>query len=442
MNFYPLTKNLDFKPSLEITFVLALTIFSLITSLININFPAHKIFDEVYRVTRAEMFLHGQSYFSPQPRFGKYLLILGMLVFGDNPIGWRIIQAVTSSLVVPIGYLIAKKIFKYKYSGLLTAFFLTFEPTLLAYSRVGVTTSNLIFFRTLSLLLFILATENKDLKSNILYFLCAITTGLTIAIKWTGLSILPTFWLWTKIKNDLKNTLSKKLSFTILFLAIVVLTYTLTFVGEVGNFQYDHLKYNMPDNNFIEGIISWHKLAFNTHLHTHNNHPCSSKWYTWPFMYKPVLMYWSFDTISKKITCILGLGNPIIWWSGILAILFQLFLLFYKRDKIMIFLLGSYFISLLPFAFITRPMFLYHYLSPLFILILILEYTFVNLYKEKKYLRPVLMLLISLVVAMFFYFYPFVNGYPVSIDEYRHRLWFKNWREYTSSIRNILEHYP
>jgi len=431
-------KKSGFKINLEITFIIALTVFSFITSLININFPAHKIFDEVYRITRAEMFFSGQSYFSPQPRFGKALLILGMLVFGDNPLGWRIIQVITESLLVPVGYLVAKKIFKYKYSGLLTAFFITFELIYLAYSRVGVTTMNLAFFRVLSLLLFILSTENKDLKSKVFYFLCAIITGLTIAIKWTALSLLPIFWLWGKTKNNLKNTLHKNLSFKILFLVIIVLTYTLTFMGEKGNFQYDHLKYNMPDSNFIEGLISWHKLAFNTHLHAHNHHPCSSKWYTWPLMYKPMLMYWSFDTISKKITCILGFGNPIIWWSGILAILFQLFLLFFKRDRIMIFLLGSYFISFLPYTFITRPMFLYHYLSSLFILILILEYTFVNLYKEKKYLRPVLMLLIGLIVAAFFYFYPFVNGYPISIEEYKHRLWFESWREYSLSIKKIL----
>ena len=287
---------------------------------------------------------------------------------------------------------------------------------------------------TLSLLFLILSTESNNRNSKLFFCLSAITMGLSIALKWTALVLFPIFFLWIVTKINLKDKLLAGLSSTLLFLIVVALTYLLTFAGEGKNHEYLHQRYKMPNSNFIEGVISWHKLAFKTHANTHNNHPCSSKWYTWAFTYKPVLIYWKFDGIKKQITSILSFGNPAIWWFGILAILFQLFMLFFKRDKTIIFLLSSYFASLLPYAFIKRPMFLYHYLPSLVFVILILEYTFVNLYKEKKYLRPLLILFIALVVSTFFYFYPFANGYPVSISEYKSRLWFKSWREYTPKI--------
>ncbi len=186
----------------------------------------------------------------------------------------------------------------------------------------------------------------------------------------------------------------------------------------------------MDNSSFLKGMISWHKLAFDLQLHVNSHHSYSSKWYTWPFMYKPLLIFWQFNPLNKQITSIIGLGNPIIWWSGILAILFQIFLILSgKGNKIINFLVGTYFIAFLPYAFIPRPMFLYHYLPALFILILILEYTFVHFYTEKKYLRPFLISWISLVVLFYFYLYPLANGYSLSSSDYKNRLLLNSWKK-------------
>lgn len=421
------------KLKLETIFIIALTVFSFIVSVINISFPDHLIFDEVYRVVRAEKVLDGQIFFTAQPHFGRYLILLGILIFGDNPIGWRITQAVTSTLLVPVSFLIGKKLFKHKYAGLLSAFFVTFELAYLVYSRIGVVIIHQVFFVALSFLLFVLSTEENNKNAKLFYFLSAVTTGLSVAIKWTSLVLFPILWLWAKTKSGLQSVPVRK---KILFLTVAACAYLVTFSGEAKNYEYYNQKYNMPNNNFVQGVISWHKLAFLAHARKHGDHPSSSRWYTWPFMYKPVLIYWKFDDVNSQVTSILGLGNPVIWWAGVLAILFQLLMLFFKRDKIIVFLLGTYFISFLPYVLIARPMFLYHYLPSLFFLILILEYTFVNLYKEKIFLRPVLISLIILVIAAFFYLYPFANGYPVSLSEYNHRLYFKSWKEYQISPGN------
>ena len=426
--------SLIIKPRLEIIILIFLTIFSFIVRIINLNFPNHLMYDEIYRVARAQKFLSHEVFFTAQPHFTRYLIILGILLFGDNPIGWRITQVVTGTLIIPMFYLIGKRLFKHKHAGLLSAFFITFSPSLLAYSRVGIATIHQIFFIVFSLLLFILATESKNNSRILFYFLSAITTGLAIATKWTSLFLIPVFWLWLKTRENIKSITMGKIFFNVVFLLLVLCTYTITFAGEGENFNYLHQKFNTPNSNFVEGFVSWHKLAFTAHAKKNTYHPCSSKWYTWPLLYKPVLIYMKVDTINNKVTTILGIGNPIIRWCGTLAILFQLFLLLFmkdaRKDKIIIFLLGAYFISFLPYAFIKRPMFLYHYLPSLLFQVLILEYTFINLYKKIQYFRPIFWTLLILMVTVFFYFYPLVNGYPISITEYNNKLWFKSWKEY------------
>ncbi len=424
------TKKSNLKINLEIAFVFALTIFSFIISMIHLNFPSTRIFDELYRVTRAELFLHKQVFVVDQPPFGRYPMILGILLFGNNPIGWRISQIISRALLVPISYFIGKSIFKHKHAGLLMAFFVTFNLSFLAYSRIGVVVMLEVFLVAISFLLFILSIKDDTKNGKLLFCLSAVLTGFTIATKWTALCLLPIYWLWIKTKTNIKSTFPERLPFKILFLIIVFSAYLLTFAGEKRNFEYYHQAYGMHNSSFLESVISWHKLAIGSHTREGVSHPYSSKWYTWPFMYKPVVLYQDIDKAGKQITSIIGLGNPIVWWLGDLAILFQLFLLLFKRDKTMVFLLGAYFISFLPYAFIQRPMFLYHYLISLFFQMLILEYTFANLYKEKVFLRPALSLLLVLIIFIFFYFYPFINGYPVSTSEYFHRLWFKSWREF------------
>ncbi len=121
----------------ELILLILLIIFSFVIRVINLGFPDHKIFDEVYRVTRAQMFLHSQPFFTPQPHFGRYLIMLGILLCGDNPIGWRITSVCCGTLLVFVSYLIGKKIFSHKNAVSNPAFFVTFSSTYLAYSRIG-----------------------------------------------------------------------------------------------------------------------------------------------------------------------------------------------------------------------------------------------------------------------------------------------------------------
>lgn len=395
-----------------------LTIFSFVIRVINLDNLDNLIWDELHTVGRIRKLIQGESFYSDHPPFAKLIQFVSVSIFGDNPFGWRASQAIFGALLVPVSYMIGKRLFDYKYAGLLAASFVSFDLMFLGQSIIGLNHIYLAFFIALSLLLFL----------NHLYFLCAVTSGLTIGIKWIGLVLLPIYILWFCLNTNMKKNLVQKSFKCTVFLIILFCSYFLTFSFERDNFEFYKKEFKVETKSLPQAISSWHKLAFGSHsIIEEQKNQYSSRWFTWPLMYKPVWM--NFFTFGyAKAQCTLGMGNPLIWWLGALAVLYQLFLLRIKIRKEMVFLLGCYFISFIPFAFIQRPMFLHHYMTALYFLIFILEATFANLYKEHPHLRFILIGVIFLIVFLFFYFYPFITSNLVSYTEYHNRLWFESWK--------------
>ncbi len=102
-------------------------------------------------------------------------------------------------------------------------------------------------------------------------------------------------------------------------------------------------------------------------------HPYGSKWYGWPLMIKPI-SYWVDG--NKQIWLF---GNPIIWLSSTFAVITATLALITRvikprNRRAVAFLLVGFFVCWLPFALISRVMFLYHYLTPLIFAIMILGF--------------------------------------------------------------------
>jgi len=65
------------------------------------------VFDEAHYVPAARKLLMGQPVNNEHPPLSKFLIVLGILVFGDNPLGWRFFSVLTSSASVALIALIA-----------------------------------------------------------------------------------------------------------------------------------------------------------------------------------------------------------------------------------------------------------------------------------------------------------------------------------------------
>lgn len=179
------------------------------------------------------------------------------------------------------------------------------------------------------------------------------------------------------------------------------------------------------DNNSIKEIVQQTKDMYHYHSTLTATHPFQSAWYEWPFMYRPVWLYT--NTLGGNIvSTIVGIGNPFIWWFGVIAAIATLIKTFIKKEKedffIIIFILCSY----VPYIFIGRAMFMYHYFPTLpFIMLAIVS--FMKYITEKQKTNMYLKFYIALIIITFFVFYPVSSGL-VTNSEYVDALkWLSSW---------------
>ena len=121
---------------------------------------------------------------------------------------------------------------------------------------------------------------------------------------------------------------------------------------------------------------------------------------------------------------IVDIGNPFIWWFGIVSFIYLVISTFKKNSNskfILIFILASF----VPYIFIGRIMFMYHYFITLpFIMLGIVAFI---KWLSEKYSKRVYFVYISLVIIGFMVFYPVVSGMNISEDYINALKWFSSW---------------
>lgn len=166
-------------------------------------------------------------------------------------------------------------------------------------------------------------------------------------------------------------------------------------------------------------------------------HPFSSVWYEWIWDKRPVL--YASDSLSNGLrSCISAFGNPLIWWLGIPAFVYQIYQLIHKKSGTALLLVIGYLSQLTPWIAVTRCTFTYHYFPAVPFLILMIgnsawQFYQVSLQKPKK--QNIILLSFSAYVLLtgilFAMFYPVLSGYPVRetyIDTYLS--WVSSWQLY------------
>ena len=131
-----------------------ITLFSLFLRLWNLNKPKGFIFDEVYYAKNANSLItHGvelnsanQSEFVVHPPLGKWLIGIGIKLFGNNEFGWRISAAVFGTLSILLIYLIAQRLFNSYLLSNIAAGLMALDGLNLVMSRVALLDIFLMFF--------------------------------------------------------------------------------------------------------------------------------------------------------------------------------------------------------------------------------------------------------------------------------------------------------
>ena len=415
-----------------------------------ITYENSAYFDEIYFATSAYEYANGEPATEyTHPHLGKILQTIPVVFFGITPFSYRLMNNLAGIGIVIVMYILGKLIFKKRLYAFLPAFLMAFDNFHFAQTRIGTVDGILIFFCLLSSLFmykyFTLDSKASMKKKLINLFFCGLFFGCAVATKWmgfyTGLGLALIFF-GKMIYETIKEKKFDKQNIVIMIACVIffIMIPSIMYVTMYFNFETVHGKINDLNDFFkITGDM------FNFHSTLTATHPFSSLWYTWPIMQKPVWFYVA-NINATTTSTICNLGNPAVWWFGVVALIYVLAKLLknivlriigkdvifkiIKKDKEIkkgdIFIIVMYLSVWLPYVFIGRVMFLYHYFMALPFVIFAITALIKFLYEKfnKKWIVLGYMLI---VVVMFWTFYPVSSGRPVSKSYVNSLHWIDTW---------------
>lgn len=454
------------------------------------SFRNSMYFDEIYHARTAYEFLHGlTTYENTHPPLGKIFISLGVAIFGMNPFGWRITGTLFGIAMLPFLYLFGKKMTRNTPAAALACFLFAFDFMHFTQTRIATIDVYITFF-VIAMYYFMYSYCTMSFYDTPLYKtfvplgLCGICMGFGIACKWTGvyagcgLALLFFAHLFRRYREYLyakahpgkssngidhreivKNfshhtikTIDFCLTFFVLIPAVIYLLSYLPFVDNTHTGLFDRMLANQTS-------------MFNYHSGLESTHPYASSWYQWPTMERPIWYYSGYlsDVLKEGIS---AFGNPLVWWMGIPAFLYVVYLLISRNSLLRslagnssattvaasksgtrsvqhgtphtadsasefapnilsraeystaVFLTVGYLAQYLPWFFVTRITFIYHYFPSVPFVVLMIVYSLMQLKKRVSDRTFIIICCIYaiLVFALFLLFYPVLSGQPVAVD--------------------------
>ena len=407
----------------EIAPISLIIAFALILRLWRLNLPKGYIFDEVYYAKNAnslirngvELNSQGQAEFIVHPPLGKWLIGIGIKIFGNNEFGWRISAAVIGTLSVLLIYFITKELFNSIFLSNIAAALMALDGLALVMSRVALLDIFLMFF---ILLAFYFLVKNY-------LWLSGIAIGLAAATKWSAIFLIPFFILLTL--NYLQIEPIKLLKRAAQFIFLPSLIYLISWSGWIftsGGWD------RQSGSNIFTSLWKYHIAILDFHRSLAETHSYAANPWSWLILGRPTSFFYETPTGCGVSSCsqeILAIGTPILWWAGIFAIALTFGFFVANRDRISTLILAGIAGTYLPWFLIqSRTTFYFYAISILPFLILALIYTFNWVLKYDDYRKQIIAFLV-VVAINFIYFLPVLLGIEIPYSQWLSRMWLNSW---------------
>ena len=397
--------------------------FALTLRLWRLNLPKGYIFDEVYYAKNAaslitdgvELNEQGAAEFVVHPPMGKWLIGIGIKLFGNNESGWRIIAAIVGSASVLLIYLIVQRLFKSLFLSNIAAALFALDGLHLVMSRVALLDIFLMFF--------ILLTFYLILRDNL--WLSGVVIGLAAATKWSAVFVIPFLILLTvNIGRANFVTWSKRFyQFVLTPIGIYLLSWSGWFISAKG-WARD------SGSNLFSSLWNYHVEIMNFHRGLTEQHTYAANPWSWLVLGRPTSFYYETPKNCGAQSCsqeILAIGTPILWWAGIFAIAITVGLFIVNRDRISAYILAGIAGTYLPWFFIQNRTTFYFYAIAIFpfivlSLINVFNWALIN-QKNRKFIY-------GFVIAVginFIYFMPIFIGINIPYVDWLARMWLPSW---------------
>lgn len=435
--------------------------------------------------------LTGDPSWIVHPDGGKWVIALGEAVFGLDPFGWRIAAVVIGSLTVLVLARLVRRMTGSTVLGCFAGLLLAFDGMHFVMSRLALLDVFLAFWLVCGVAC--LVADRDWIRERLDRYriirpwqlLAGISFGMACATKWSGLYVLAVFGVLTVIWEVLARRRAPKdspvrrhgwVTTTLVvgapaFVSIVVvagLVYVTTWTGFLihhelfeARFGRGYGDYSAPWGSYVDrpttGFLGETRDAFRSLWHFHvmtydfhtqgldsaEQHPYQSNPLGWLVMERPVGVEYTGDMPATECgarsgsTClreVLILGNPIIWWSGVLALFASVVAWIVTRSwrwgvPVLAVLAGW-----VPwFLNADRPIFSFYAVVVIPFTIIAISLVLAELARaaESPRHRYVVGLFagifLTAVVVTFWFFHPIYTGKIIPYDSWHDRMWFDRW---------------
>ena len=366
------------------------------------------------------------------PPFGRNMIAVGILLFGNNSFGWRISNVVFGAMGIVIAYYLGMRLSGRRIVGLLTAGFLLFDGLYFAYSRAGLIDLYVAVLMVGALLAFLTYLSAPPDRIRWPLFVTGVLLGLGIATKWNagyaalliGLVTVGRLGhlLWLRHRGatsqEVRNGIREHLICIPFMLgAVPASMYVLTYAPF-----------------FLEGyslaqFVDLQKTAFRIQTTLTYDNAQSSQWWQWPLALRPV-WFGNRSLGDGRIATTYANGNPLLYWAFLPAMAWVCFHWWRTRRTALIVLAIGFFGQWLPWILVEKNAYVYHFLPAVPFGCVAVATAIVHLCQRNKGWRRTLAIeYVVVVVLVFAFFYPVYACLPISHAALALRMWFPSWRQ-------------
>ena len=365
------------------------------------------------------------------PPLGKLIIGAGTLVFGNDAFGWRITSALFGAVGLVLAYRLGVTLSGRMAVGVLAAVLLMLDGLYFIYSRMGLVDIYVTVLMLAALLAFAGYLRASPDQVQWPLFVTGLMLGLGIATKWNagyvgafvGLVVLGRLarLIWLSRREDVAPEVKPGIWQHVLWIPIAL--------GAVPVTVY-LLSYSQF---FIEGysvsqFVELQQEMFHVHATIRDGNPMASRWWEWPLALSNV-WFGSRSFGDGRIATIYANGNPVLYWAFLPAVAWLCVRWWQVRNPALIVLVIGFFGQWLPWVFIERSTYTYHFLPAVPFGCLAVAMAIMHLFRGNTGWRRTLAVeYVVLAVLVFAFFYPIYSYYPISNEALALRMWFPSWR--------------
>jgi dolichyl-phosphate-mannose-protein mannosyltransferase len=329
--------------------------------------PAGIVFDETYYANEGRSLLEygvehdkdGKPKYVVHPPLGKWLIALGIKVFGFDEFGWRVSAAVAGIVSVLLVVRIGRRLFRSDLLAGAAGLLVALDGLHLVMSRTALLDIFLTVFVLAAFGCLVLDRERR--RARWLAALAggldparpafavpwwrlaaAVLAGCALAVKWSAIwyvlaFLVLAFW-WevgarrsAGLRRPWRDALRGEGGWLLVFLGVAAVVYLASwtgwFVTDTGYFRHWLRDSGTGPERPVIGALRnlWHyhyeALKFHTGLAAH--HPYQSWPWQWLLLGRPIVFYRNNSVACGAPGCtsvVVLLGTPVLWWSFLPAL--------------------------------------------------------------------------------------------------------------------------